>query len=445
MSVDSSCLVDVAKPTLRDRVARRLPKNKFVQNVGMLIGSTFLAQIVNLAASPVLTRIYSPEEFGLLSIFLSIFSPLLLLMSLRYEQAIPLPESNATAVNLVALCIAITFGTSLTIGIVLFAFADVITTHLHAHALRGYLWLLPITLFAASLYAVFNGWCVRCKEFGAIARTRVGQSLSRTLAQCTLGLLQAKILGLLIGEALGQAAGNGTLAWRFWKKDRRELSAVSVRGIVDAAKCYHRFPLIALPASILNILAVVLPPLFFVAMFGTVYGGFFLISQKLVALPITLLGGAIGQVFYADVASRPLGDPKNLMQFLRLSCVLGGIGLLGVPFFVTAPLWTGPVLGQNWAPVGWVIFAMLPMLLGRLIVSPLSQVYYAFNKHHLLLFLDILRLSLLCLLLFYCGSIGLTFLNTIIWFSGIMCAVYALHWFVLLYILRQGTRDPVPI
>ena len=144
-------------------VKRFLPESAFAKNVSVLVGGTALGQVITVLASPLLTRIYTPDDFGTLAVFASFLSIAAVIASLRYELAIPLPEDDKTAANVLALSLSIVVGNSLLAGILVWLFGGKVVNVINAPQLRPYLWLLPLGIFGVGTYQVLNYWAIRKK------------------------------------------------------------------------------------------------------------------------------------------------------------------------------------------------------------------------------------------------------------------------------------------
>ena len=96
--------------------------SEFFRNVLILSSGTALAQLIPLIIAPFLSRIYSPEEFGRLALYLAITQILGSLATGRYELAILLPKEERKGVQLTLLSIFISVAVSLIalIGVLFF-------------------------------------------------------------------------------------------------------------------------------------------------------------------------------------------------------------------------------------------------------------------------------------------------------------------------------------
>src|SRR5579859_7537402 len=104
-----------AKP-LTDRIRDLMASRPFLKDVSIMLTGAAGGQAVSLLLSPLLTRLYSPQEFGTLSVFSAIIAILSVVAALRYELALPLAKSDEDAVNLMAVCLCVLAGTTLVLS-----------------------------------------------------------------------------------------------------------------------------------------------------------------------------------------------------------------------------------------------------------------------------------------------------------------------------------------
>ena len=191
---------------IRRTVRVTLPRGRLARSVAVLAGGTALGQAITVLASPILTRLYAPEDFGVLAVYSSILGILSVIASWRYELAIPLPEQDEDAVNLVALSLGIVVLMSMVVGLGAWLLGEHVVQWLNAPGLQPYLWLLPVGTLLVGSYQIFNYWAVRKQAFGAIARTKLYQGLGAALTQVASGFLKSGPLGLIVGQIVGQSA-----------------------------------------------------------------------------------------------------------------------------------------------------------------------------------------------------------------------------------------------
>ena len=190
---------------------KKLRKGSFVRGAATLAMGTAIGQVVVLLAAPLMTRLYTPMELGALAVYAAILSTLVVIASLRYQLAIPLPKEESAAHHLLLLSLLIAIGVSvLTMG-ALFASKGAVASWTKSPAFERHFWMLPLSLLAASFYQSLNYWAIRNETFSLLAKTKVTQSAGMVGAQLGLGWAGAGPAGLFLGDAIGRAAGSGSL------------------------------------------------------------------------------------------------------------------------------------------------------------------------------------------------------------------------------------------
>ena len=334
----------------------------FGRGVATLVTGTGIAQVIVIATSPILTRLYDPADFGIYAVAVSILSLLLTFTCLRYEIAIPLPESGQVAANLLALSLIAAVGTSMVAGTALVIAGPWLFDRLGAPGLAPYVLILPLGQLGAGIGAAFAGWALRTRAFGAIAATRVTQGIALTAVQLGLGVVGLAAPGLLIGDALGRSAGSTRLARAAWQTDAALIRQVTRSGIAAAAARYRRFPIVSSWSAFLSTLGQQAPVLLMVSSYSTVAGGQYALASRVGALPLALVAAAVSQVFVAEVAHLARTERSQVgYLFGRTTRVLAVVGVVPTLIVIAlAPPLAGLVFGDSWAPVGVFLAILAP-------------------------------------------------------------------------------------
>ena len=357
---------------LLERLRSLLPKGRFARSVTVLAGGAALAQALSLTASPFLTRLYTPDNFGVLGVYASFLSLFSGIAGLRYELAIPLPEEDAEALNILVLTFFIVIFSSCLVGLGTWLFGSDIVRLANVEALEPYLWLLPLSVLMVGMYQTFNYWAVRKKTFAELAQTRLNQGLGLVTTQLGLGLFSVGPIGLILGQVVGQAAGVGTLFRSAYTEHAHLLKDVRGVTLLSEAKRYKQFPLYTTWAGFANTLSTQLPTLLFAALFSPAIAGFYMFANRILNAPLSLLGQAVGQVFHGDAAqARREGmlAPQTLQAFKQL--IRLGVGPL-ILFTVAGPDIFRVVFGETWRIAGVYAQWLTPWLIIVFITSPLS-------------------------------------------------------------------------
>ena len=411
-------------------------KGSFGRSVALLTGGTAIGQLIMVVATPILTRLYTPEEFGILASFSAVLGMLSGAAALRYELAIPLPEKECDAVALVILALAVALALSFIVSLLIWGTGSSFLEWAGLTSLFPYMWFLPVGMFFACTYQIFNYWAIRQRAYGAIGKTRLSQATGNVLTQGVAGIVGWGPIGLVLGNLVGRMLGIVTLARGFRK-------AVSQREGIDifaVAQRYIRFPMYSSVATTLNIAGAQLPVLLITIYFGTEAAGWLLLSQRIMGVPMSLIGHSAGQVFTGEAATLSRVDPAGFYQlFLRVSRHLF---MLGCPVLLliglVAPLFFGKLLGPGWEMSGSITLVLSPMYIAQFIVSPISQTLTILERQDLQLYSDIIRLAVGVGSIWLTGGVfDLTALVSIGIYGLAMLVAYLLLGFMSLVILKR--------
>ena len=361
----------------------------------MLAGGTALGQTITVLASPVLTRLYTPEDFGVLAVYSSILGILSVIASFRYELAIPLPEKDEDAAALVTLSLGIVMVMSLLTGLGVWLLGERIVLWTNSPNFQPYLWLLFIGVGMVGTYNVFNYWAVRKQAFTQIARTKFNQGVGLAVTQIGLGVLTSGPFGLLIGRIVGQAAGVTSLLL-LYKKEKHVRKAVCFRKMRNVAARYRRFPLFSSGAAILNALGLQIPMLLLSAFYGSQVVGQFGLVQRVFGIPLTLIGTSVSQVYLSRAAMEARTDAQRLKRlFGSVAKRLTFYGLLPVIILITAgPSLFALIFGEQWREAGIYARLMAIMFLGAFVTVPLSYTFSVLERQDLSIVWNASRLFL---------------------------------------------------
>ena len=153
-------------------------RSSFFSNVLKLVSGTTLAQLITILTAPIISRLFAPDDFGVLTVFTSLIGIISIVICLRYEYAIMLPEDDGDAANLFALCLAMAFGISGAVAVFLLFTGHSLANLLKSPELYAFFWLIPIGLLIQGLFAALNYWNSRTKHFGRLSIARVAASLT---------------------------------------------------------------------------------------------------------------------------------------------------------------------------------------------------------------------------------------------------------------------------
>ena len=317
---------------------------------------TTIAQAIPIALSPVLTRFYSPEDFGVLALYLAICGMISTVASARYELAIVLPDEEESAVNIVALAIGLATVVSTILFIMVAIFNVQITALLGKEEISNWLYFIPFSILLTAIYQSLNYWANRKSQYRRMAGSRIVQSLGVGGGQLGGGWAGAGSAGLIAGSLIGQVLATAQLAtMTLWGKggERKLLRTISRRHCREMALRYINHPkYLVVSHGISSTYAQI--PVFFISKFYSLAGtGHFSLAAKMVDLPSNLIAAAIGDVFRQRAAE----DFRKYGKFNRvLEMTVARTALLGLPFFLCFFFFSNDifafVFGENWRIAG---------------------------------------------------------------------------------------------
>lgn len=364
--------------SITNAIKRALPKNSFVRSVLVLGGGTAGSQAILILSAPLLTRLYSTEAFGVLAVFMALLSTISVISSLRYELAIPIAEDEEEAVHVVVLAFLVALVISALTLLSVALFRNPIANAVNVPALANYLWLLPLSLLLLSTYQIFNYWAIRVKAFRAIARTKLTQSVSSMTIQ--IGGTAFGPLALILGNVVGQGAGMTSLGALALKNRWPMFRSTQVKDLSWVAQRHRKFPLFATWGGLLNVVGTQLPPILFAVFFSPAAAGLYALANRVLSLPMTFVGQAIGNVFFAKAAdARRDGNIDVLVAQVHEK--LAQIAMPpALSLAVVGPDLFAWVFGPEWREAGVFARLMAPMLYFQFILSPISTVFSVLDR-----------------------------------------------------------------
>jgi len=412
-----------------DRLIDRLPRSEFFRGALTIVAGTGAAQVIVVLATPILTRLYSPTDYGILSVATSILFVLISVTCLRYEYAIPIPDDEVEAANVVALSLVTNLVMSVVAGLALWLLGSWLSELFGLSALGPLVILLAVAQFGGGVTSIFINWALRVKDFREIAVNRLTQSLALVVVQIGLGIAAFGAPGLFLGAVAGSIAGSTRLARTAWRRQADVFRRVTRSGVLAAASRYRRFPIFSSGSALLGALGVRAPFLLLVAFHGTAVGGQYALAERVLYLPLTLVAGAVGQVFVAEAARLAREDPKALPALLRRttwSLVKMAVGP-AILVAVTAPFLTAPVFGEVWREAGLYVAILVPMFAVTFVATSTGNILYIVERQGLHLAREMLRLGLLAGSVILAAALHLPPLGTIAFISVAGCATYILY------------------
>jgi O-antigen/teichoic acid export membrane protein len=416
--------------------------DRAVRGVRSITIGVGISQVILFAASPALTRIYSPDDFGayaVISVLVVVFGTV---AALRLELAIVLPsdEVEANLLTLLALATAAVATGLVSVSYPLWgnwlqaSFSDSNTV---THA-----WVAAPAGLALASGLVLNQLAVRRGRFQAVGIRAVAVATATVLSQLVLGLSGLKAAGLPAGYGIGQFGGAVSLAWgRTWLD---LISAVNgLRGAPTLLRRYWRFPVFMVPSGVLNVLGTQIPVLCLAAWYGLSEAGWFGLSQRVLAVPVALVGTSVSHVYlsrFAALVREDIDEARAL--FWRTSRRLGIIAGVLTVVVMAFSQWSFPLIfGAPWATSGDYGQALGIFVGAQLIGSPLSQTLVVLDRQRWQLFWDIARVGSVSFAFYLSSVAGIDSVKAIWWFSVTSAVLYGMSWLLCVMALSSWRQS----
>lgn len=328
----------------------------FKSNAVAMLTGTVMAQALPLLAAPLLTRLYSPETFGLQTLFMGLAASLAVLATCRMDLAVVLPKTDEAALPVAAfiLCSALMVSALTWLAVPL---AAALTQRTLPDA---WLWLLPLMVFAIAMYQLSVGLATRKREFRSIAKANVANQASYVATALAAGFASGWSLGLVLAKTLGQTVACLLVGRGAWTKLVAAARGWSPRDIRAVAGTYRQFLIFNTPYSLVGSIARDAPVYLFSAFAAMGAAGYFGLARTVLMAPTLLASNAFSQVFFREAVS--LNGTARL-EALTLTLLRAGLVALA-PLFAFCAVWGDVVFvsifGESWRTAGSFAMVLAP-------------------------------------------------------------------------------------
>lgn len=355
------------------RFFKSLANSDAVKSTAILVSGTVLSQVFSLLAAPISSRVFLPEHYGALGIYMGITSILGTLTYSHYPQAILIAKQDEEARNLIwfswAVATAITLLITLGVSVV-WAF----TTWLDE--LGFWTLTIPVSIMLNAITTALMVWANRTKQYKIISRNRIAQTIITIIIQLGVGYFIHREYGLMAGLLTGQLMSAILLIRPFLFREGVKIGRPDVSFFRTYAHQYRQFILFATPSDFINNLINQLPVYFLNSMAGLSFVGNYAFAQRILGLPSAVIGSSIADVFRQKASQLYLqnGECRDLFRKTARTLFMIGIGPL-ILMILFAPSVFAFIFGEQWRAAGEMARILSPLFFLRIIVSPLSYLY----------------------------------------------------------------------
>jgi O-antigen/teichoic acid export membrane protein len=405
--------------------------SRFRSNFIHAARGNLIAQALPLVAMPLLTRLYSPDDFAAWAMFLAALGLLTSVGGWRVDWVVPNATSRQQALALMLLGSGVLIAVSLITVLVLWFKPHFLDKWNGARILGPLILLLPVALLGTVIQQLLQSWFVREADLWPTSQGRISQSVANTALSLAGGGFGLGPLGLIGSTVISAWIGIGTLL-RHSIQHLRLARRLTIRRMAMSAKRFAKQATWSTAVSLFNVASREMMPILLIQYFQAKEVGWYVLMYRLAVAPIGLVTQGISQSFWAEAADLAKTDTKKLKQLYQrttkhlffLSLPIGAVCLLG-PFYI------GKVFGESkWGEAGYLLAALTPLLMGITIFSPLS-VLVVFCKQSWQFVWDLSRVILVVIIIHGMHRIGCGIAKTIL-----ACSIMFLLLYLVFYVIN---------
>ena len=407
----------------------------------MLSGNT-MSQVIPFVVAPILSRIFSPEEFAVLANFMAIVSVIGIISTGRLELAVPIPVEQKKAQDIVFTGFVITLLLGI-LSLLIPLFAYQIGEMYNDSQLPKYLWLVPLAVISFGLLGLTSNWNLRHERFHLLSLGKIIQSVVNNGLAALLGYIGWGIDGLIISWLLSQYVN--ILILLIGVNRKVNYKDYGILTLKTTLKEYKDFPLINSLHAFSDIFITQFLLYWIISTyFGFLELGLFAMMNKYVKAPIVLISSSVSQLFYVE-AGKAINKGDSLVPIIKKT--IRTSVLFAIPFTIILLL-AGPIifklyLGEKWEIAGVYAQCLAPMLFLYFILSPISGLPILLNKQKKAFVFTLFGYSLTVIALFVGVWLKMKFVYALWLYSGAFTLFYLfnLTWYFLMVRKRNESLN----
>lgn len=367
------------------RLTRVFRERAAVRQAGGLVLGGLAGQAILVLTTPLITRLYSPVDYGVLAAYSALIMPLSIVATLRLELALLMARSDEEADHLTR------SGQSLALFMSLIATAVILgVAHwmnpVFLQPLKPYIPPLFVGVALLGSFQLLTFRLTRKKKYRGQVYSRTLQPIVQIASQILFGFLRVGSIGLILGQIVGYIAAN-LLLLRGLKPQW-----VPLRHIGAVVKQYREFPLYVMPSALIRDLGTHLPVLLTTSLYSIKETGLLALGMRIISTPVSLACSSVGQVYLGRASEyrQSAAALRNLTWRTAKSLFLIGVAPT-IALIAFAPALFAIFFGEEWREAGGYMRIMAPLFLMRFVFAPISQVLLLAQRAKLQLFWGILK------------------------------------------------------
>ena len=421
-------------------IYREVINSQYFKNMFLLTSGVGVSQLIPFLLLPILTRFFSPVDFGFFALFMAIIQLLSTSMTFRLEMAVVLPKKNTDAALLCIISLICLMMLSLVSFCVLFLGQQYFLNLLSegGYFNQSYLinplilYLLPLGVFLLGFYNILYSWNNRLELYKKMSYSHIIHSIFSTPSSILLYFSALQPVGLILGQLIGRLFASFLLL----KDLIYHIRLIPSHNIINNSKSllieYRKFIIFETPHAILNFISHKIILGVFAALFGLFTVGIFDLADKIIGKPLGVISNSFKTVFY-----QRLTTAKDKLAIFKKSVFLMLVisTCLIIPFYILPENFFVIVLGPEWADIGIYIKLLCPLLFARFVFNVvMPSLSYTLQNHYLLIW-QLIYLILLLFMFWYIPSLNVE--DMLFIYSLLGAVMYSLLGFMSYLVLKN--------
>jgi O-antigen/teichoic acid export membrane protein len=389
-------------PAFMSRAVSAMPasvrNSSFLKAFAILSSGTVIQTVIVLAVSPILSRLFTPEEFGVVGLFLAVTGILTPLAGASYHGAILLPRRQTDALNIFMLALLL----PIVIGPLSLLIGSFIPDRFQPVDLPKDQWLVyaPLIVFTVFIHqalTVYRNWEIRRTDYRNVFNSQIWMTVGMVITQLIAGVLSWGGMGLIIGHIMGYVCPVIYMQRLLWKSTRgRMFKVISLKHVWRLAKQHWQFPVYSTPSQVLFAASRNLPSFLLAAYFSTTEVGLYWFANRVLIKVEQSFGQHITRICFQRCAQRRNQNKPNLAIFLKSTGLLAAITVFPLAILIFfGPTIFSIVFGAEWERSGLYASWLCLFVVGIVITMPARSVLTVYEIQKLTVFLEVVRLPLL--------------------------------------------------
>jgi O-antigen/teichoic acid export membrane protein len=356
-------------------------KSELLRSASILISGTVIAQLISILLQPFLRRFFSPESFGIFSVYLSLIGIITVLASLRFDDAIVLPKTDKESANVLSLALIFNFLFNFLLFIVVILKGEkiILFLNLPENFPVHVLYIIPLGAFLYNTYQCLNYWLIRKQKFYSVSVNKLLRRGAEGVSQVSFAF--AKLPNALIySDIIGQSANVLTVIIQTFRNGLT-FKVVSLNRLKYVFKKYRDFPKFNLIPAFMSTCSYLLPPVFINKFFSSESAGYFDLAKLLLSVPLALVATSFSSVLLQRVSEKFnrresfLSDLKPVAAIVSLISV---IEILSIVFFGEGLFKF--IFGATWVFSGEISKILVWSFTFNFIVSTFTTIFISMRR-----------------------------------------------------------------